>query len=64
MNPLLALLTAGMATAPTVCPDLTEEAAGLPAVAHVHRTLATTTTKAVRMDMHRRVKCRMGGSMV
>jgi Ni,Fe-hydrogenase III small subunit/Pyruvate/2-oxoacid:ferredoxin oxidoreductase delta subunit len=32
MNPLLALLSAGNATAPSLCPDLTEEAAGLPAI--------------------------------
>jgi Ni,Fe-hydrogenase III small subunit/ferredoxin len=31
-NPLLSLLTAGRATAPTLCPDLPEEAVGLPAV--------------------------------
>jgi Ni,Fe-hydrogenase III small subunit/NAD-dependent dihydropyrimidine dehydrogenase PreA subunit len=32
MNPLFALLTAGSATAPGLCPELTEEAAGLPAI--------------------------------
>jgi formate hydrogenlyase subunit 7 len=31
-NPLLSLLTAGLATVPTICPDLPEAASGLPTV--------------------------------
>src|SRR5439155_7315371 len=31
-NPLLSLLTAGIATSPAVCPDLPEEAGGLPII--------------------------------
>lgn len=31
-NPLLTLLTAGLATGPALCPDLPEEAAGLPTI--------------------------------